>query len=125
MGAAALAAVGLVDDDGEALVAEVGDAFDDVGEFLDGGDDDLFAVFQGRFQIRRAQRRGDDVLDLGEVLDVVAQLFVEQAAVGDDDDAVEQRLIQSFGAWDVRSGRVGFDELIGGPGDGVRLARTG
>jgi len=44
MRASALAAMSLVDDNREPLVAEIGNAVDDEGEFLDRGDDDLAHV---------------------------------------------------------------------------------
>jgi hypothetical protein len=34
----------LIDDDGKALIAEIGNPVDDEGEFLDRRDDDLLAV---------------------------------------------------------------------------------
>ena len=117
--ATALAAVGFVDDHRKALVAEVGDSFDDERELLDRGDDDLLAILQRRFQVGRAQRGGDDVLDLGEIPDVLAQLLVQKPPVGHDDHAVEQRLVQPLGTRDACFGRIGLDQLIGRPGDRV------
>ena len=72
-GHAALRGVRLVDDHGEALVGEVVDAVHDEGELLDGGDDDFLAAFQMFLEIGRTVGMGDDVLDLGELVDVVAQ----------------------------------------------------
>ena len=69
-------------------------------------------------------RGGDDVLDLGKVLDVVAKLSVEQPAVGHYDHAVEQRLVQPLRTRQARAGGIGFNQLEGGPGDRVGLARA-
>ena len=57
----------------------------------------------------------DDGADLGELFDRVLDLAVEEAAVGDDDDRVEERAAVAFDA----------DELVGEPGDGVGLAAAG
>ncbi|MFM2432420.1 MAG: hypothetical protein RLZZ511_3634 [Cyanobacteriota bacterium] len=46
-GVTTLAGMGFVNDDGEALIVEGLDFLDDEGKFLDGGDDDFFAVFKG------------------------------------------------------------------------------
>ena len=79
---APLRGVGFVDDDGKGAVRKIVDAIDDEGELLDGADDDLFAAFQMLFEVSRALGVGDDVFDFGEVADGVAQLAVEDAAVG-------------------------------------------
>src|ERR1035437_2686283 len=52
---------------------------------------------------------------LGELLDGVAYLLVEDAAVGDDNDGAEYRLVVLLQA----------DELVREPCDGVRLPATG
>ncbi|MFM2432421.1 MAG: hypothetical protein RLZZ511_3635 [Cyanobacteriota bacterium] len=58
----------------------------------------------------------DDSFDLGELFDIVADLFVEDAPIGDDDDGVEDGLgVVAVGE---------FDELVGKPGDGVAFAGT-
>ena len=121
---AALAAVRLVDDHGEPFVAQVRYTVDDEGELLDRRDNDLLAVFQRRFQVGRAQRRGHDVLDLGEILYVFAQLLVEQPAVRDHDDAVEHRLVQAARPRQAGAFGIGFDQLIGRPGDRIRFPRA-
>ena len=53
--------------------------------------------------------------DLGELLDGVADLPVEDAAIGDDDDRIEHRGAAAFEP----------DELVREPGDGVALAAAG
>ena len=53
--------------------------------------------------------------DLGELLDGVANLLVEDAAVGHNDNRIEHGGAAAFEP----------DELVGEPGDGVALAATG
>ncbi len=57
----------------------------------------------------------DDGADLGELLDGVPDLLVEDAAVGDDDDGVEEG--------PAVTGEL--DQLVGEPGDGLALAAAG
>ena len=57
----------------------------------------------------------DDGADLGELFDRVLDLAVEEDAVGDDDDRVEQRAALLLDA----------DQLVGQPGDRVGLAAAG
>jgi hypothetical protein len=59
---------------------------------------------------------GDEVLHLGELLDVAVDLLVQHPAVGDHDYGVEE--VRLPGAL------VEFDELVGQPGDAVALARA-
>ncbi len=49
MGRTALGAVGLVNDHGKVFPAQITDPVQDKGKFLNGCDDHLFALFQGRF----------------------------------------------------------------------------
>ena len=91
---AALAGVGLVDDDGEfASAVLAADFVEDEGEFLDGRDDDLLAALDEPAQVAGMLGVADGRADLGELLDGVADLLVEDAAVGDDDDRVERLLV--------------------------------
>ena len=88
------------------------DLIEDKGELLDGGDDDLLIGLDELAEIAgalgMAHRRGD----LGELLDGVPYLLVKDAPVGDDDDGIEDFLLILFEA----------NELVGEPGDRVRLA---
>ena len=122
---ASLAAVGFVDDHGKTLIREVRDAIDNEGKLLNRGDDDLLTVLQRRSEIRRAHRRSDDVLHLGEILDVLAQLLVQQAAVGHDDHAIEQRRIQRLRAGQIGLLGIAFNQLVGGPGNRIGFSRSG
>ena len=85
-----------VDDDGEAFVAEVGDAIDDEGKLLNGSDDDAFASFEALLEFLGGIGWGDDVLHLRKLFDVIAELFVEESAVSDDDDGIEEWIAGSF-----------------------------
>jgi hypothetical protein len=49
MGRSALGAVGLVNHHGKVLFPQITDTVKNKGKFLYGGDDDLFALLQGRF----------------------------------------------------------------------------
>ena len=85
--AAALAGVGLVDDDGEAASALlVADFVEDEGEFLDRRDDDLLAALDEPAQVARAVGVSHRCRHLGILPDRVADLPVEDEAVGDDED---------------------------------------
>ena len=89
---AALARVRLVDDDGEAPAAVlVADLVEDERELLDRRDDDLLAALDELAQVARVLGVADRRAHLRELLDRVADLLVEDAPVGDDDDRVEDR----------------------------------
>ena len=114
---ARLGGVGLVDDDGErpprgeGLVA-------DVGELLDSRGDDLGARLDRPPEVLRPAPLGDPEDDAVPVVDRehdVGELGVELPPVGEDDDRVEHR--RAVRAVEAR-------ELVGEPGDGVRLARA-
>ena len=60
---------------------------------------------------------------LAEHLDVVGNLLVEQATVGDHDDRVEQRRIQGFGSHRIHRIRAGLDELVGQPSERIGFSR--
>src|SRR5712691_1437576 len=106
----------LVDDDGEALAAMlVADLVEDEREFLDGGDDDLLAALQKLAEVARLVSVADSRADLGELFDGVADLLVENAPVGDDNNRVENRGIV----------RTQCNKLMGEPSDRVRLAAAG
>ena len=116
----ALAGVRLVDDDGKVppavpMVPIGPDLVQDEGELLHRGDDDLLTALDEPAQVARSLGVADGRAHLGELLDGVPDLPVEDGAVGDDDDGVEDQcavLLQP-------------DQLMGEPGDGVRLAATG
>ena len=89
---AALARVRLVDDDRELPSAVlVADLVEDERELLDRRDDDLLAALDELPQVAGVLGVADRRADLGELLDRVADLLVEDPAVGDDDDRVEDR----------------------------------
>ena len=113
-GLAALARMRLVDDDRKAAVAvQAADVVEDEREFLDRGDDDFLAALDKAAQIARVLGMADRRADLGELPDRVAELLVEDAAVGHDDDRIEDRLSVDGEA----------DQLVGEPGDRVRFPR--
>ena len=93
----------------------VADLVEDERELLDRRDDDLLAVLDELAQVARVLGVADGRAHLGELLDRVADLLVEDAPVGDDDDRVEDRRVVALQA----------DQLVGQPGDRVRLAAAG
>ena len=110
---AALAGVGLVDDDREGVSAVgVADLLVDERELLHRGDDDLLAGLDGRPQLGGGPHVGDRRTDLGELPDGGVELAVEVHPVGHHEDRVEDPLAVVFEA----------DQLVGQPGDRVRLA---
>ena len=74
----------------------VADLVQDERELLHRGDDDLLAVLDELPQVAGVLGVAHRGADLGELLDGVADLLVEDAPVGDDDDRVEDRLSPSF-----------------------------
>ena len=86
---------------------------------LDGADDDLLAGLEIRLELLGLGRavalchRADGCADLGELLDGLADLPVEEAAVGDDDDRIEHARV----ALVMKSGK-----LVRNPSDGFRFA---
>ena len=115
-GLPALAGVCLVDDDGEGPVpVVVSDVVQDEGEFLDGGDDNLLALFDEPPEVSGAFGMGHGGGDLGELPDGPVYLPVQYPPVGDDDDGVEGGPVLVLD----------FDELPGHPGDGVGLPAPG
>ena len=67
------------------------DLVEDERELLDRRDDDLLAALDEPPQVAGVLGMADRRADLGELLDRVADLLVEDASVGDDDDRVEDR----------------------------------
>ena len=81
--------MGFVDDDGEGSVRLAGDFVEDEGEFLDRGNDDLAAFGDEATEVARTVGVADGGSDLHELLYRALYLVVEDAAVGDDDDGIE------------------------------------
>ena len=79
------------------------DPVQNLGELLDGGDDDLLAALEKAAQIGGVLRVPYGCAYLGELPDGVADLAVQDAPVGDHDDRVEDR----------RAGRPDTDQLVG------------
>ncbi|OPY88472.1 MAG: hypothetical protein A4E72_01338 [Syntrophus sp. PtaU1.Bin208] len=110
--------MGLVDDDGKfALAVFVSDLIENVGKSLHRGNNDFLSGTQKLTELLCFARRiagygADDRRDLGKLLDGVADLFVEDAPVGDHNDGIEQGFAPPFQT----------NELVGQPGDGVALA---
>ncbi len=94
------------------------DAVEHERESLHGGDDDLLAAFEelrellGLRNARAFLDRADNIAHLGEALDRLADLLVEDAPVGDDDDRVKNFLAVLARA----------DELVRQPRDAIGLA---
>ena len=116
-GLAGLGGVGLVDDDREAALPEVGDLVEDERELLERRDDDpALLAGEGRRELGAVLvDPGDDAGRMLELVDRLLELAVEDHPVGDDDDLVEDGLVV---------GPVERHEPVGEPGDGVALARA-
>ena len=69
----------------------VADLVEDERELLHRRDDDLLAVLDELAQVARVLGMAHGRAHLGELLDRVADLLVEDAPVGDHDDRVEDR----------------------------------
>jgi hypothetical protein len=113
---AGLGRVGLVDEDGVAAAGVGGDGVRDLGELLDGRDDDLLPALDGGAELAAVGDGGDEALGALELADGLAELLVEEAPVGDDDDGVEDAAV---------AGVVERGEAVGEPGDGEALAAAG
>ena len=112
-GAAALAGVRFVDDDGEALPALlIANFVQNERELLDRRDDDLLPGRDEATQIARANGVAHRRAHLGVLANGGANLSVENAPVGDHDDGIEDR----------RTVPRQPDQLMRQPGDGVALA---
>ena len=115
-GLAALARMRLVNDDGEAPPPLlVPDLVEDERELLHRRDDDLLPARDKPAEVTRAVGMADGGPDLGELLDRVADLLVEDASIGDHDDGVEHPRVVLPEP----------DQLVGEPGDGVGLPAAG
>lgn len=113
---ARLRGVRFVNDDGEAAGGDGAHLFGDDGEFLQRGGDDFLARFERFLQLTRAFVNGlHHAQRLLEGLHGAAQLTVEDAAVGDDDDRVEDGAV----VFVVQDGK-----LVRQPGDGVAFAAS-
>jgi hypothetical protein len=64
-----------------------------VGKGLNGGDDDLFAGFQGVGQFAAAAHGGHHAFYVGILFDGVSDLPVEDHPVGDHHDGVEDGFV--------------------------------
>ena len=104
----------LVDDEGEPLARQLADLRRDDRELLEGGDDDRLAPLERVLELARG---GVDVLHhpqgLLELTDGALELAVEDPAVGDDHDGIEDAAVVRI----VQGG-----EPVGEPGDREALA---
>ena len=113
---AALTGVCLVDDDREATVPlAVSDLVQDEWELLHRRDDDLLPGLDEPLEIARPVRLAHRGPDLRVLADRVADLPVQNAAVGHYDDGVEHR----------RASALQPEQLMREPRDGVALAAAG
>jgi hypothetical protein len=87
--------VGLVDNDREAALSEVGDLVEDERELLQGRDDDpALLARQGHCELGAVLvDSGHDARRVLELVDRFLELTVEDHPVGDDDDLVEDGLV--------------------------------
>ena len=116
--------MGLVGDHSEALALrgrQLLNRLQGEGEGLDGADNDLLAVRQGLSQLTALAARValDGFHHTGGPLEIeqgVLQLAVDDIAVRHHNDRAEQLLVLVV---------VQFRQEVGGPGDGVGLARSG
>ena len=77
----------LVDDDREGPAPVfVPNLVKNEGELLDCRNDDLLAGLEERPEVARLFSMADDGSDLGELLDRIANLLVEDPSIGNDDD---------------------------------------
>ena len=114
-GAAALARMGLIDDDGKGAAPMVAaDLAEDEGELLHGRDDDLLARLDEPAQIPRAIGVSHRRPHLGVLPDRVADLPVEEDPVGHHDDGVEDRAAVPGQS----------DQLMGQPGAALKLSKA-
>ena len=113
---AALARMGFIDDDREpASLVFIADLVEHKGEFLDRRDDDLLTRRQKGAEICGSIRVSNDGGDLRELLYGVPYLTVQDPAIGNDNDRIDQ--------WGVAFLKA--DQLVGKPCDGVRLPAAG
>src|SRR5262245_30285963 len=106
----------LVDDDREVSPAMLApDLVEDERKLLDRRDDDLLALRDELAEIARMLGVSNGGAHLGELLDRVSNLPIEDAPIGDDDDRVKDDGIVLLEA----------DHLVCEPGDRVRLAASG
>lgn len=114
---ARLRAVGLVHDKGIATARELADFLGDEGELLERGNDDRRAGAQRVSELLAVLvDLLDDALLVLELIDVVLQLLVEHAPIGDHDHRVEHALILLV---------VQAREPVSEPCDRVALSRAG
>ena len=78
--------MGLINDDGEIMVADITNPIADVREFLDCGDDNTLLGFDGLLQLVRRVGVSDYLLTLTKCLDIASDLAIQQAAVCDHYD---------------------------------------
>ena len=88
---------------------------EDVRKFLHRRDNDFLTVGDEAPQVARMLGMTDGRSDLGELLDRVSYLLIENAAIGHYDDGIENLTV---------IGRQS-DQLVRQPGDRVRLTRAG
>jgi len=80
----------LVNNDGETTIAVlVTDFIEDEGKLLNGGNNDFLAGLDELAEVAGVFRMADRFADLGELLYGGLDLLVEDAAIGDDDDGIE------------------------------------
>ena len=115
-----LRAVRLVDQERHAQVLQLRvllDLLQHPGELLLRGDDDRLALLQETRQVVRLPRQAHHVLQVRELLDVLADVGVERLAVREDEDDVHQLV--------AGAGLEQAVQPVGQPADRQRLAAAG
>ena len=126
----ALAAVGLVYDDGKVMVADITNQVTHKRELLNRSDDDTFAVLYMLFQSRLGYSFSavcticvsHYLVALAKRLDVVGYLLIQQPAVCHDDYRIVQWCIQSLGPYSLHTVRACGYQLIRQPCQRIRFS---
>lgn len=103
--------MGFVYNDFEFIGIKFFDFFEYVREFLNCSDDDFFFIFQGLFELFIILSDGlYYFFNLGEIVDIIVDLFVQNLLVGNDDYGIKDVVIVII---------MQFCKLMGQLGDGV------
>src|SRR5690606_2348539 len=106
-----------VNDNSKMMSWKLANFFDNMWEFLDGGNNDLFTFFQCLFQLLTAFGDGlDHAGHLLKLLDIASYLCIQYPTVGNHDDRIENDIFTRF--------IVQFHQLMRQPRNRIGFART-
>ena len=115
----------LINNHRKLFVSQISNAIHNKREFLNSGDDDFLTLLKRLAQFCRTQRRRNNVFHFRKIFNIVAQLFIQQTTVGNDNHRIKNRAVCLSTVCRLFIARISLNQLIRQPSNGIRFARAG